>query len=78
MTEREGDLEDCESLVMPGIDWRVILSEIKAQIRLSKQDVWITWIGERLDTLQDRGMEIPIMKDLNTLRNKFFNDLQSK
>ncbi len=78
MTERGGDLEDCESLVLPGIDWKTILSEIKAQINKSKQDVWITWIGERLDILEDRGMEMPIMNDINKLRNKYFDDLEKK
>lgn len=78
MTERDGDLQDCESLVLPGIDWKAILSEIKAQIHQSKQDVWITWIGERLDILEDRGMEMPIMNDINKLRNKFFDELEKK
>ena len=28
MTEREGDLDDCMSLVVPGIDWKIILKEL--------------------------------------------------
>ena len=78
MTERDGDLIDCESIAFAGIDWKIVLQEIKTQIRHSKQDVWITWIGERLDILEDRGMEMPIMNDINRLRNKFFDDLEKK
>lgn len=78
MTERDGDLIDCESIAFAGMDWGRVLQEIKTQIQHSKQDVWITWIGERLDLLEDRGMEMPIMNNINKLRNKFFDDLEKK
>jgi hypothetical protein len=35
-------------------------------------------VGERLDILEDRGMVIPIMDELNKLRNKFFDDFEKK
>ncbi|MDP2939932.1 MAG: hypothetical protein Q8O13_07630, partial [Candidatus Omnitrophota bacterium] len=35
LTEREGDLEDCISLAKRGLDWEVILTELKDQIRTS-------------------------------------------
>ena len=78
MTERDGDLKDCENLAKHGMDWEAILQEIKAQIHQSRQDVWITWIGERLDLLEDKGIEIPIMDDVNKLREKFYDDLERK
>lgn len=78
MTEREGDLGDCENLVFPGINWKIIIEELKNQIENSKQDIWITWVGERFDILQERGMIIPIMNELNKLRLKYFNDLEKK
>ncbi len=78
MTEREGDLIDCESISVAGVDWKIILREIKAQIMQSKQDVWITWIGERLDLLEDRGVIIPIMDEINKLRNKYFDELEKR
>ena len=78
MTEREGDLEDCENLLIPDTDWEAIMQEIKAQIHQSKQDVWVTWIGERLDLLEDRGIEIPIMNEVNELRDKYYYDLERK
>ncbi len=76
MTERDGDLEDCQNLMTLGLNWKVILEELKNQINNSKQDVWITWVGERLDLLENMGSEIDMMKDLNKLRNKYFEDLE--
>jgi len=78
MTDRDGDLTDCESIVSAAVDWDIIINELKSQINKSKQDVWITWVGERLDILEDRGMVIPIMDELNILRNKFFDDFEKK
>jgi len=78
MTEREGDLADCESIVRAGVDWKTILEELKKQISYSGQDVWITWVGERLDLLEERGMAIPIMKEINELRVKFYDGLEKK
>lgn len=78
MTNREGDLTDCESIVAAAVEWDIIFDELKSQINMSKQDVWITWVGERLDILEERGMTIPIMKDLNILRDKFFDDFEKR
>ena len=77
MTEREGDLVDCISIATTqNIDWKVILGELKNQIKRSKQDVWITWVGERLDILEERKLDIPIMKEIDRLREDFFNNLE--
>jgi hypothetical protein len=78
MTERDGDLDDCVKLNVPGLDWNTILEELQNQISQSKQDVWITWVGERLDLLEDKGMEIPIMRKFNELREKYFDDLEKR
>lgn len=74
MTEREGDLEDCVSLAQTGIEWDIIFSELKSQIKESKQNIWITWVGERLDLLEERGLTIPIMTEINKLRDPFFGE----
>ncbi|MCK5107850.1 MAG: hypothetical protein KAQ83_03925 [Nanoarchaeota archaeon] len=76
MTEREGDLEDCISLAKGGLNWDIVLEELQNQINLSKKDVWITWIGERMDLLVDKGLVIPIMKKLDKLRGNFFDALE--
>lgn len=73
MTEREGDLTDCISIASTQTpDWKVILEELKSQIKESKQDVWVTWVGERIDLLAERGVDIPIMDDVNKLREEYF------
>ena len=72
MTEREGDISDCMMIAKTqNPDWSVILSELKNQISKSKRDVWITWVGERFDILVDKKVDIPIMEDINRLRNNY-------
>ena len=78
LTEREGDLEDCISLVKQGINWDIILEEFKLQIEMSGQDVWITWIGERFDILEEKGINIPIIGEINKMRDEYFNQLERK
>jgi hypothetical protein len=73
MTEREGDLTDCISIATTqDPDWNIILEELKHQIKQTKQDVWITWVGERLDILVERGLNIPIMKEVDNLREEYY------
>lgn len=73
MTEREGDLTDCISIATTqDPDWNIILEELKNQIKQTKQDVWITWVGERLDILVERGLNIPIMKEIDKLREEYY------
>ncbi len=78
MTERKGDLADCITLAKRGINWDTILKEIQSQIKHSGEDVWITWIGERLDILEDEGINITIMKEINELRNNYFEQIERK
>ena len=73
MTEREGDITDCMSIAATqNPNWTVILEELQNQIKQSKQDVWITWIGERFDLLSERGVDIPIMNEVDRLREEYF------
>ncbi|MEK6946408.1 MAG: DUF6036 family nucleotidyltransferase [Nanoarchaeota archaeon] len=73
MTEREGDISDCISIAATqNPNWNTILEELQSQINQSKQDVWITWVGERLDLLSERGVDIPIMNKIDKLREKYF------
>ena len=75
-TEREGDLQDCISLAQRGLDWNVIISELQSQIHHSGEDVWITWIGERLDLLIEKGLNIPVIDQIDTLRDRYFEELE--
>jgi len=76
MAERTGDLEDCIELIKKGLDWNVIMKELNDQIKNNGQDVWITWVGERLDELIDKGLTIPIMKDVDKLRDEYFEKIE--
>ena len=79
MTEREGDITDCVSIAATqNPDWNIILEELLSQIKQSKKDVWITWVGERLDLLAEKGIDIPIMKQVDKLREKYFKKFEKK
>ncbi len=77
-TEREGDIGDCIALAQRGLDWDAILGEINRQITISGKNVWITWIGERLDILEERGLPIPVMAEVDALREEYLTDLERK
>ncbi|NQV09256.1 hypothetical protein HQ529_05375 [Candidatus Woesearchaeota archaeon] len=77
-TEREGDIDDCMSLAEVEIDWNSMIEEIKQQIKTLGDQVWVTWVGERLDILEDKGLIIPFMDEINKLRNKYFDDIEKK
>ncbi|MEK6857073.1 MAG: DUF6036 family nucleotidyltransferase [Nanoarchaeota archaeon] len=77
MTERDGDLLDCITIATTqNPDWNIILKELQHQIKENNRDVWVTWVGERLDILEERGLDIPIMSQINILREKFFDDFE--
>ena len=77
-TEREGDIDDCIALAQAGIEWSAVLKELKSQIRNSRRKVWVTWVGERLDILQERGLAIPIMNEVDKLREKYFDEREKR
>ncbi|MDD4877409.1 MAG: hypothetical protein PHO02_00040 [Candidatus Nanoarchaeia archaeon] len=78
MTEREGDLSDCIALAKIGINWESILEELKQQIKQSGNNIWITWVAERLEILQERGIVMPIMAKIAELVEKYYSDLEHK
>lgn len=78
ITEREGDLQDCIALSGRGLNWQVILDELREQTKTTGTKVWITWVGERLDLLVEKGLNIPIMKDIDVLREAYYNELEAK
>ncbi len=77
-TEREADIADCISLARSEVDWKAMLREINSQIQSSGNKIWITWIGERLDILEERGLKIPIMGEINKLREKYFSEQEKE
>jgi len=77
MTERQGDLDDTIELVKSGVNWDIVLEEIKNQIKISGNFVWITWIGERFEILEEKGIKIPIMKDIIKIIEEFYDSLEN-
>ena len=77
-TEREGDIADCISLTQSAIDWDEMLDEINKQMKTSGNNVWITYIGERMDILLEGGIKIPIMDKIDRLREDYFDDCEKR
>jgi hypothetical protein len=79
ITDRDGDIDDCYSLADKYIpNWEIILNEIIYQTEKSGNDVWITWFEKRLNLLEDRGVYIPILKDIRKLSLKYYKELEKK
>ena len=79
ITDRDGDIDDCYSLADKYIpNWKIILNEIIYQTEKSGKDVWITWFEERLNLLEDRGVDIPILKNIRKLSLKYYKELEKK
>lgn len=72
ITNRDDDLDDCMSLIENGeVDWDVSLEEIRHQTETG-EDVWITWIADRLYTLSEiSGLDIPILDDVNAMADDY-------
>ena len=75
MTEREGDIDDCIEIAKTTPDWTIIIDELKAQASSGEQ-VWITWVAERLDLLAEKGVYIPILKELHKLVDDYYDSLR--
>ena len=78
ITDRDGDIDDCYSLSLQNLDWKIILSEIKYQIKESGNEIWVTWFEERLNLLEDRKIYIPILKEIRKLSKAYYLKLESK
>ncbi|MFH0875431.1 MAG: DUF6036 family nucleotidyltransferase [archaeon] len=78
MTDREGDVEDCTVLFQRGLDWDAILNELIYQAKETGNDVWITWVGERLETLVERGINFPkpFMDKVIAIVNNYYDSLE--
>lgn len=78
MTDRPGDLDDCIELVKKELNWIEIKNEIIYQIKVNGEDVWITYIAQTLDELINKGLTIPIIKEIDKMRNDYFNKLEKE
>lgn len=77
-TEREGDIQDCIKLAERGLSWDIVIEELKSQIKKSGNNVWITMVCERLQVLEERGLNIPIMPQIMELVEEYFDDFEKR
>jgi len=75
MTDREGDYDDCSSVVrsMTDFEWSVVLNEAQEQSK-EGQAVWITWITNRLEEFAERKMDVPILADMIKLADRYIEE----
>jgi hypothetical protein len=78
MTDREGDIEDCMALFQRGLEWESIVSELRHQAKETGHDVWITWVAERLETLEEKGVPLPkpFMEKVYALVDEYYDYLE--
>lgn len=78
ITTREGDVDDCKSISRLKLDWKIILKEIEYQIKISGNNIWITWFEERLNLLEDKGINVLIIKEIRKLSFNYYKNLEKK
>lgn len=77
ITDRVGDKTDCEEIIKQAPDWKTILKEIKSQSKKG-ENVWITYINERLLEFEEKGYKIPILKETEKLTMQFYVNLEKQ
>ena len=78
LAHRAGDLEDCAKLIVKGLDYEVIYSEIKSQydheVELSLKE-WITHLDEGIGELENEfGVSVPIADKISALSDDYYNN----
>jgi hypothetical protein len=75
MTERDGDEEDCASIIrdVAGLDWQMILDEAVKQSERGEA-VWITWIATRLEYFAEKNLSIPILDEMVSLADRYIEE----
>lgn len=79
ITEREGDLEDSKAIITGTmVDWDAFLAELEEQIETG-EDVWITWIADRLWLLRkDAGLSIPVLDRVIRMADDYLERWESE
>jgi hypothetical protein len=75
MTERDGDEEDCASIIrdVTDLDWQMILDEAVKQSETG-EPVWITWITARLEHFAEKNLSIPILDEMVRLADRYIEE----
>lgn len=74
ITEREGDLQDCKAIITGTmVDWMIFLKELEEQISTG-EDVWITWVADRLWTLREEArLSIPVLDKIIEMADDYLD-----
>lgn len=72
ITSRPGDKEDSIKLIQQGIEWKIVLDELMDQVKENGEEVWITYVNERFDELEELGIFIPIKKQIEKISLKYY------
>lgn len=74
IARREADIEDCIALARQSLDWNIILKEINHQIKKGKE-IWITYLAESLEKIEEKGIEVPIIKEIMNSYENYMDKL---
>jgi len=75
IARREADIEDCITLAKQSLDWGIIAKEINMQVEQGKE-IWITYLAEGLEKIEEKGINVPIMKEVMSAYEKYFESLE--
>ena len=78
LTEREGDYRDGITILKMTSDfrWDVVLEEMDNQ--MDDESVWVTYTVDRLETINNEGIPIPIMDDVLRLERRYLESWSKK
>ena len=74
IANRPGDVPDCSTLVIAGMDFDAIYREIETQYHKAgeaREKIWITYIEEGIARLQDNDLTIPIGEKISLLASEY-------
>ncbi|MCL1984139.1 MAG: hypothetical protein FWG58_01915 [Methanomassiliicoccaceae archaeon] len=73
MTERDGDLIDCFRMATEyELNWGAVLDEAVEQ-SVRGRGTWITWVTDRMEELDERGVNIPVLNKMIALSDELMN-----
>lgn len=74
ITEMEGDLQDCKAIITGTmVDWMIFLKELEEQISTG-EDVWITWVADRLWILREEArLSIPVLDKIIEMADDYLD-----
>lgn len=75
VTEREGDIADCNSLIRSStkFDWNALISEIRGQMAVGNP-VWITYVMERLDIMDFKSRRSDVYNLVKELEGNYLEE----